>query len=456
MAEEDISQADSAAKVAEIKIEQTAQAFAKESSSIAESVRHWIDGLSWVPDHFVNAMTLITLVLGLAVVCMIVYAISKLVLIHFVKKLVKNTSNEFDDRIFGFGVFRWLSQLIPAILVFIVTPGLFADAPILRHFLHLASSLYMIVAGFLVLDSFLNAINTYFGRTEVGRRFNIGTFVQVFKLVGALVAFLLGVAVLIGKSPGALLGGVGVFASVLMLVFKDVILGFVAGVQLASNKMLKVGDWLEMPSHGADGDVEEIGLTTVKVRNFDKTVTTLPTYALISQSFKNWRGMQESDGRRIKRCIYVDTNTIQLCDEEMIERFRKFEHIGKYIDSKEQEIREYNGKIGEAVSGCRVNGRRLTNVGTFRAYILAYLKNHPDINKNMTLLVRQLAPGDKGLPIELYCFSSNKNWAAYEDIQADIFDHLYAVAPEFDLKLFQQPAGYDFQNAMRWDTQGGS
>jgi miniconductance mechanosensitive channel len=229
-----------------------------------------------------------------------------------------------------------------------------------------------------------------------------------------------------------------------MLVFRDVILGFVAGIQLSTNSMLSIGDWLEMPSHKADGDVEEIGLTTVKVRNWDKTITTIPTYALISESFRNWRGMSESGGRRIKRSLFIDISSIRLCSEEMLDRFREIEHIATYLKKKEAEVETYNEAMGEEADKNRVNGRRLTNVGTFRAYIEAYLRHHPDINREMTLLVRQLAQDGRGLPIEIYCFSANKNWAPYESIQADIFDHLLAVAREFDLELFQEPSGNDF------------
>jgi miniconductance mechanosensitive channel len=213
--------------------------------------------------------------------------------------------------------------------------------------------------------------------------------------------------------------------------------------------MLSPGDWLEMPSHNADGDVEQIGLTTVMVRNWDKTITTIPTYSLITEPFKNWRGMSESGGRRIKRSLLVDVSSIRLCDEAMLKRFGEIEHIGAHIRKKEAEVDAWNVEHGVIDDPNRVNGRRLTNVGSFRAYIEAYLRNHPDISQEMTLLVRQLAPTGEGLPIELYCFSTNKNWAAYEGIQADIFDHLLAVAPEFDLRVFQHPSGVDLREALQ-------
>ena len=345
----------------------------------------------------------------------------------------------------GHGVFRWLTHLLPGVFIFLVAPGLFESAPYFGKILRTASALYILVACYLVFDSMVNALQTIYSRTPAGRKINLTTFAQVAKLLAALIAIILSLAVIFDKSPLVLLGGLGVFASVLMLVFKDVILGFIAGIQLATNRMLARGDWLEMPSHQADGNVELIGLTTVKVRNWDRTVTTIPTYALISDSFKNWQGMSESNGRRIKRSFLIDSNSIRLCDEEMLERFGEIEHISEYLDAKEKEIKQSNSKIREARLNNRVNGRRLTNVGTFRAYIEGYLKTHPDINQEMTLLVRQLDTKGRGIPIEIYCFSSNKEWNAYESIQADIFDHLYAVTPEFDLRIFQEPTGYDFQ-----------
>jgi miniconductance mechanosensitive channel len=227
-------------------------------------------------------------------------------------------------------------------------------------------------------------------------------------------------------------------------VFKDPILGFAAGIQLSANKMVMIGDWVEMPKYDADGDVIEVGLTTVKVQNWDKTITMIPTYSLISESFKNWRGMQDSGGRRIKRSIHIDISSIRFCTGEMLERFAKIQYISDYIAEKKEEVAAHN-QTHRVDTSILVNGRHLTNVGTFRAYVEAYLRHHPLINQEMTFLVRQLAPTEHGLPIEIYVFSRDKVWANYEAIQADIFDHLLAVVPEFDLQVFQNPTGSDFQ-----------
>jgi miniconductance mechanosensitive channel len=252
------------------------------------------------------------------------------------------------------------------------------------------------------------------------------------------------------KELGVLFASLGTLTAVLMLVFKDAILGLTAGIQLTTNKMLAIGDWLEMPKYGADGDVLEITLTTVKVQNWDRTITTIPTYALISDAFKNWRGMSESDGRRIKRSLFLDLNTIRFCDEPLLKRLSRIQLIQEYVDRKKEELAEYN-KQSKVDDSCLVNGRRMTNVGTFRAYITAYLKRHPMVNQEMTLLVRQLEPTPKGLPIQIYIFSKEKRWVPYEDIQSDIFDHLLAVLPEFDLRVFQSPSGVDMREAWKHD-----
>jgi miniconductance mechanosensitive channel len=251
-------------------------------------------------------------------------------------------------------------------------------------------------------------------------------------------------SLVLGRNPFVLLTGLGAMTAVLMLIFKDAILGLVAGVQLSANRMVSLGDWIEMPKYGADGDVIDVALTTVKVQNWDKTITTIPTYALISESFKNWRGMSESGGRRIKRAVQIDIASIRFCDDDMLARYARIQHVSKYLADKQDELTRWNADHGVDASSA-ANGRRLTNVGTFRAYVVAYLRHHPLIHQDMTFLVRQLAPTAEGLPIEIYVFSRDQRWSYYEDLQADIFDHVLAVAREFDLRVFQRPAGSDFR-----------
>ncbi len=301
----------------------------------------------------------------------------------------------------------------------------------------------MIVMGILALDAFLNGSLAIYETYEISNKIPIKGFIQVFKIIIYFTSGVFIIAILLDKTPVYLFSSLGALTAVLMFIFKDAILGFVAGIQLTANQMVANGDWIEMPKYGADGDIIEIALTTVKVQNWDKTITTIPTYALITESFKNWRGMSESGGRRIKRSISLDMNTIQFCTEEMLDRFSKIQYISSYIEKQKIELKTYN-QAEQVDHSSLVNGRRMTNVGTFRAYVEAYLKNHPKINHEMTFLVRQLAPSEHGLPIEIYVFSKDKAWANYESIQADIFDHILAVIPEFDLQVFQDPSGRDF------------
>ncbi|MEN8784809.1 MAG: mechanosensitive ion channel domain-containing protein [Akkermansiaceae bacterium] len=414
-------------------------------SHIAQTVSDWTARQDWLADWLKHPITLLIFLLGMLTVSAVIYFVFRPLVLRWVKNFISRSDATWDNELMGHGVFRWLTHLLPGIFIFLTAPGLFQSEPFFANLLRGTSSLYIIASCYFVFDSIVNALQAIYSKTPAGSKTNLTTFAQVAKLLAALVTIILSLAIILGKSPLVLLGGLGVFASVLMLVFKDVILGFIAGIQLATNRMLSQGDWLEMPSYQADGSVELIGLTTVKVRNWDKTVTTVPTHALISDSFKNWRGMTESDGRRIKRSLLIDSGSIRLCDNEMLERFRKIEHISEYLKVKDEEIRQSNSKLNESLSNNQVNRRSLTNIGTFRAYIEAYLKAHPNINGKMTLLVRQLESKGRGIPIELYCFSSIKEWGIYENIQADIFDHLYAVAPEFDLRLFQDPTGRDFQ-----------
>ena len=251
-----------------------------------------------------------------------------------------------------------------------------------------------------------------------------------------------------------MLSGIGALTAVLLLVFKDTILGFVGGIQLIANDMLRPGDWIEMDKYGADGDVLEISLTTVKVQNWDKTITTIPTYSLISDSFKNWRGMQESGGRRIKRSVYIDVNSIRFCTPEMIQRFKGISRIRDYVEAKEKELQEYN-QLHHGDHSSLADGRRMTNVGTFRQYLNAYLRQHPKIHQELTFLIRQLQPTETGLPIEIYVFSNDQVWANYENIQADIFDHIYAILPIFELRPFQSVGGHDLTQSVKLFAAAG-
>jgi miniconductance mechanosensitive channel len=294
-----------------------------------------------------------------------------------------------------------------------------------------------------MLDSVLLAIREIYSKSDIASRRPIRGYLDAVKIVAYIMSGIFIVSILTDRSPWGVLSILGGFTVVLMLVFKDTILGFVASIQLSGHDMVRIGDWIEMPKYGADGDVIDVSIHTVKVRNWDKTITTIPTYGLVTDAFKNWRGMSESGGRRIKRALHIDMSSIKFCSDEMLERFRKFDLIKDYIVGKQNEINEYNKEYATETSQL-INGRRQTNIGVFRAYIVAYLKNHPKVHQNMTFLVRHLEPTKHGLPVQIYVFSNDQAWANYEAIQSDIFDHLLAAVPEIDLRVFQDPTGYDF------------
>jgi miniconductance mechanosensitive channel len=305
--------------------------------------------------------------------------------------------------------------------------------------------LFLLLALFALLDCML-LVSRYTPR--LGRELPLRGIFQGVKLVGSIMVGILMISMLLGKSPLFLFSGLGAMTAVLMLVFKDPILGLVAGIQLSANRMLSVGDWLQMDKYGADGEVTDIGLTTVKVSNWDKTITTIPTYALISDSFKNWQGMTESGGRRIKRSVNIDMTSVRFLtvDEQM--QLKQAQLLAPYLSRKEQELSTYNQQLSEALS-CPINGRHLTNLGTLRAYLDAYLRAHTGIRKDMTLIVRQLAPTPDGLPLEIYCFTATTAWADYEGIQSDVFDHIFAIIDQFHLRLHQSPTGYDMRTWQR-------
>ncbi|MCD6175152.1 MAG: mechanosensitive ion channel [Planctomycetes bacterium] len=404
-----------------------------------EELRQWLEELP-VQHRLYAQAGLLAVVLVLA---WIANFITKKVVLRIVRRLVKKSKTQWDDILDEHRVFTLLSHLVPAVIIYKSAPIVFVNTLGGGRFMKVSAFIYMIVIGMLVINAFLSSVIDIYRTYGFARRMPIRGFVQVIKIIVFIAGGIIILGMVIGRDPTSILAGFGAMTAVLMLIFKDAILGFVAGIQISANNMVHLGDWIEMPKYGADGDVIDISLTTVKVQNWDKTISTIPAYALISDSFKNWRGMSDSGGRRIKRSLNIDMNTIRFCDEPMLDKFRKIQYLTEYIDAKKCEIDEHN-KAENVDDSERVNGRRMTNVGTFRAYVIAYLKNHPKINPNMTFLVRQLKSTEYGLPIEIYVFSSDKVWANYEAIQADIFDHILAVVPEFGLRVFQNPTGTDF------------
>ena len=388
---------------------------------------------------FADYLSVALMIIFIVIICLIANFITKKIVIRFITHIVNNNKYQWDNILLEKKVFHKLSHIVPAIIIYY-----FAEAFTYEAFIEKGAITYIIIVVLSLIGSLLNAVHDIYQTFEISKVQPIKGYIQVVKIIVYVLGIILVIANLIGENPLIILSGLGALSAVLLLVFKDSLLGLVAGIQLTSNDMVRVGDWIEMPKYGADGDVIDLSLNTVKVQNFDKTITTIPSYALISDSFKNWRGMQVTGGRRIKRSIFIDTTSIAFCSEEKIKELRNIHYLTDYIDTRQQEITEYNIKHRIDTSN-QVNGRALTNVGLFRMYISNYLKNHPGIHKDMTTIVRQLAPSELGLPIEIYAFSNDINWAVYESIQADIFDHLFAVASEFDLRLFQNPTGNDFK-----------
>ena len=377
-----------------------------------------------------------------------IYFVARWVIVAAIRRLALRSAAAWDDALVENDVFLRLAHLAPALLIFYgiqFVPDLHETLSVLIQRLTVAT---MVVVAALSIGAFLTAVNQIYSRNPENRQRPIKGYLQVLKIVLYAVAALLVLANLMDESPWIFLTGLGAMAAVLLLVFRDTILGLVASLQLTGNDMVHVGDWIEMPQYGADGDVIDVALHTVKVQNWDKTITTIPTYKLIETSFKNWRGMSRSGGRRIKRAIYFDMSSIRFLEEDEIERFSHFALLQEYVTSKREELAAYNAEPGRDAS-INADIRRLTNIGTLRAYIRSYLRSHPKIHQGMTLLVRQLAPGGEGLPIEIYAFTNDTAWAAYEDIQADIFDHVLAIAPEFGLRPYQKPSGDDLAQLAR-------
>ncbi len=382
---------------------------------------------------YVKAFVLSVIVL---VIAKLLHFIVKRYLVTYVERIIEKTKSKYDDYLLKHKVIKKASYLAPAIVIYLFLDIVFKDFPGFNSFLHNLVSVYFIIVILMLTGSVLNSLSDLYEDLPYGKTRPIKGYLQGIQLIFILVGILLIISLVFEVELTSVFTGLGAIAAVLILVFKDTILGFVASIQLSANNMVKPGDWIEMPSHKADGSVLEMTLNTVKVQNWDKTISTIPTYALVSESFKNWKGMEESGGRRIKRSVSIDMKSVKFCTDEMLEKFKKIHFLKDYINEKIEEVNGYNEKnnIDHTV---KVNGRRLTNIGVFRKYLECYLQSHPKIHKEMTFLVRQLQSNEKGIPIEIYVFSNDQAWANYESIQADIFDHVLAVIPEFELKVFQ-------------------
>ncbi len=404
-------------------------------------VEDWVNHLGLDADDAVwMRMSIWIVLVGIIAILSDIFA--KRIFLGIVKRVVLKSKTEWDDILLKRKVFTRLAHLAPAMVVYAFATLMFGEFSVhLVQIVKGGASIYMLIIIILVINAFLNGVQDIYNSYEISKDKPITGFVQVAKIIIYAIIIISIIAILIGKSPVILFTGLGAMAAVLILVFKDTILGFVASIQMSANDMVRPGDWISMPKHNADGTVLEITLNTVKVQNWDKTIATVPTYALVADSFNNWRGMEESGGRRIKRSLFLDVNSVKFCSDDLLAKLSKNELLSDYITNKMAELAS-SQKNPEDVFA---RTRRLTNIGVFRIYMERYLKVHPNINREMTFLIRQLQPSEKGLPMEIYVFSAVQAWAHYEAIQADIFDHFLAFIPEFELKVFQNPTGEDFR-----------
>ncbi len=404
--------------------------------------------LSWLELHVPGYSEV--LFSGLVVLWVSLFALALHLVLHvFLRSRLILLANKKGQRwhrtLLGHNLFSRLSYMLQGLVVQDQSSLWLPESSSLFHLIKAVSDQWILLFGLLSFFSLLNVFQTSMYYRPGPIHFPLRGLIQTAKLLACVLVGLLSISFLIDKSPIILLSGLGALSAVMLLVFKDPILGLVAGIQLSANEMLSIGDWLEMPKYGADGDVIDIALTTVKVRNWDKTITTIPTYALISDSFKNWRGMSESGGRRIKRSVLIATDSIRFLDKELLQRLRQAHLLDNYLEEKIKAI-EHANKNKQTDRSFQINGRRLTNIGTFRAYLVAYLKAHPEIHQEMTLLVRQRDPSRDGLPIQIYAFTNTTDWDKYEDIQSDIFDHIFSVLPEFELRAHEAPTGQDIRS----------
>ncbi len=375
----------------------------------------------------------------------IVWRITYWLLHRTIPRLTESTKTIWDDALLDNKVLNALALLFPVMLLDQYAPMIFDHNQNLVPFVSRMTDVFIVFAAAYIVVTVLNGIKSILVANPDFRDKPIGSFAQLGKIVTYIVAIVLSISIVFDKSPIYLLSGIGAIAAVVLLVFKDSILGFVASIQLSANNMVHVGDWVTVPKYNADGDVLEINLTTIKVQNFDKTITTIPTYAFVADSFTNWRGMEQSAGRRIKRAVHIQISSIRFCTPEMIGRFQKIQLVKEYIAKRQKEIDAYN-KLNDVDGSVLINGRKLTNVGVFQVYLENYLISSPDINSEMTIMVRQLAASTHGLPIEIYAFSRIKEWKAYEKVMANLFDHILASARTFGLDIFESPSGTDMRS----------
>lgn len=419
-----------------------------DSSDFARFIEIWLHDKLGVAPSMTQPVKMLILFLAMVLIAAIFWWVAQVIINRFVKTLVHKTAAQWDDVLLEKGVFRKLGHIVPALVITTLLPIVFTDYPNWKNLIASLTAAFIAVIIIRVIAAIISSANVFLSNSPRYQDKPIASFTQLAKILVWSFGIIIVIAIIIQRNPIAILGAMGAISAVLLLIFKDTILGFIASIQLTINDMVRLGDWVSVPKYGADGDVIEINLTTIKVHNWDKTISTVPTYLFVSDSFKNWRGMQESGGRRIKRAISFKISTIRFCDDEMLERYSRIDLVRSHIEKRSAEISEYNLENQIDTTRSIVNGRRMTNIGIFRTYILNYIRRNPNINTDMSCMVRQLEPTEKGVPLEIYCFSRIKSWVEYEGIQSDIFDHILATYRHFDLEVFENPASSDIRSAL--------
>lgn len=425
--------------------------FYRKDHTMKNAIVNWIKGFYGEGSHFEENsfnddawMWTLGLLLSLIITSALVWFISRFILIKIMGVVADRTNAKWDDHLVDNKVFKGLALMVPLAFMDYFLSIVFFNSPNIEVYSDKIVMILILIASIIIVNRFFNAIKDILGDIKSFQDKPINSYTQILKIIFSGILIIGILSVFTNKSPIFFLTSLGAISAVLLLIFRDTILGFVGSIQLASYDMIRTGDWVTMEKYGADGDVEEINLTTVKVRNFDRTITTIPTYAFISDSFKNWRGMQESDGRRIKRSVKIQIDSVHFASDVLIEKLSEIPTLATFIKKRQTEITAFNQ--GKGLEGAlSIYGRRQTNLGLFRQYVSYYLENHSEINQDMTLMVRQLDPTEFGVPLEVYCFTKEKEWEIYEDIIADIFDHIFAVVREFELRNFERPSGNDFK-----------
>ena len=407
-----------------------------------ETLKNWLESkiaIEWINNLILQTSTIILLLL----IGYVLFLVGKFIILGLIAKLIKKTETHIDDLLIQHRIPYRIIQLIILAISHQINKSLFFSETVIYNTNESILSILIILSIIAIFDALLNFANSLFTQSKYAEKFPAKSLIQALKLILYFFGIIFILSIILDKSPLFFISGLGALTAVLLIVFKDPLLGLVAGVQVSANNLIQIGDWIEIPSHNSNGVVKDLTLTTLKVENWDQTISSIPMQTLITDSFKNWRQMGQSAGRRIKRSILIDANSIDFIDSELLDGLNQIPLLAEYLKEKDKELAEYNtSNSANSLNKTNIQ-RRLTNIGTFRAYCFEYLKNNPNVNSDLTLIVRQLEPTEGGIPLEIWTYSATTNWIAYESIQSDIFDHLYSVLHKFNLRVYQKPSGTD-------------